>query len=410
MAKTSMGAWCRLGCQGESDESAAGADRRTTCGPAVRVGINGLLLSGSESFRKAGVSRYIKMLVEGLGSTPTMADSTVFLPSGLGREVNAGSLAVLEVGVPPDERIHRILWEVVCLPNWARRLQLDLLHGPAAAIPRFGSIPSVATIHDLAFMACPEAFPRGQRLYLTAAARHAVAHARRLITGSAATKSELIDRLGADPDRIDVIPYGVAPQFRPFPSFEARQAYRRSKQLHGPAVLYVGTLEPRKNVISLVRAFEQIRKDLPSTRLILAGGKGWGYGDLFALVRQAGLSDAVDFTGYVPSAELPYLMAAADVFVYPSLYEGFGLPVLEAMACGTPLVCGHTSSLPEAAGGAGIMVDVRDPRKIAIAVLTLLHDREHGRRCSEAGLAHAARFTWATTTALTVAAYQRALG
>jgi len=185
---------------------------------------------------------------------------------------------------------------------------------------------------------------------------------------------------------------------------------RRRHGLPEPMILYLGTLEPRKNLPRLLEAYALLRRR-PGVRhrLVLAGGRGWYYDEIRAAVERLGLRDEVLFPGYVPEEDKPLWYSAADLFVYPSLYEGFGLPPLEAMACGTPVVVSNTSSLPEVVGEAGLCVDPLDPEALARAMLALISDRERHRAYREAGLARARAFTWRTTAARTAALYHAVL-
>jgi glycosyltransferase involved in cell wall biosynthesis len=184
-------------------------------------------------------------------------------------------------------------------------------------------------------------------------------------------------------------------------------AFRREEGLPDRFILFVGTLEPRKNVVGLVEAYARLPKDRPP--LLLVGGKGWLYDEIFARVEALGLSEEIRFAGYVPVDALPWWYNAAEIFVYPSLYEGFGLPPLEAMACGTAVISSRASSLPEVVGQAGLLVDPAEPDALAQAMEHVLTDKEMRKEMQSAGLAQAQNFTWSSTARQTVESYRRAL-
>jgi glycosyltransferase involved in cell wall biosynthesis len=278
-------------------------------------------------------------------------------------------------------------------------------------LPLASSLPGVVTVHDLAFVRTPEKLPPLKRFYLTQLCAASVARAQRVIAVSRQTAADVIDCLHVDPAKVRVVHNGVAAHFTPGdPAAAAR--FRAEHNLAERFVLYLGTLEPRKNLERLVRAFARWRQadpDAADVKLVLAGGKGWYFDTIFQTVAALGLAGDVVFPGYVPAAELPDWYRAATVFVYPSLFEGFGLPVLEAMACGTPVVCSSRSSLPEVAGSAALMVDPDDSTQTAAAIVRVLEDAQLAAKLHEKGMRQAAQFTWTRTAATTLKAYEQIL-
>jgi glycosyltransferase involved in cell wall biosynthesis len=299
-----------------------------------------------------------------------------------------------------------VLWEQFVQPWALRRIRADLVHGPVFVGPLLGSCPVVVTVHDLSFIRFPELFRPANRLYLTVLTRLSARRARRLIAVSAHTASEITRLLGVPPGRVDVVYHGVASAFRPFPADEIA-AFRERRGLPERFVLFVGTLEPRKNLVRLVEAFARVCDD--GVGLVLAGGRGWLYDELLATVEALGLSGAVIFAGYVMNDELPLWYNAATVVAYPSVYEGFGLPVLEAQACGTPVLTSNVSSLPEAAGDAALMVDPYDVEALAAGLNQLLANGSIRHQLRERGLAHAGLFSWPRAAQETARVYWRAL-
>jgi glycosyltransferase involved in cell wall biosynthesis len=284
-----------------------------------------------------------------------------------------------------------------------------LFHATNYAAPRTGVLPLVVTVHDLALLRFPELGTPALRR-LVGLARPATAMARLVIADSEATARDLRELLGVPAAKVRVVhPGGDAHPAAP-DAVAARQHVHRRFGIAGPYLLHVGTLEPRKNLERLVRAYARVRARVGTAPLlVLAGGRGWGADRIVRTVAALGLADAVRFTGAVPHDDLPTLYAAAELFVYPSLYEGFGLPVVEAMACGAPVVTSNVSSLPEVAGDAAVLVDPRDESAIGDAVVDLLQDDRARAELRARGLARARQFTWARCAEQTWAVYEEAL-
>lgn len=372
--------------------------------------LNAHLLTEEASYRSAGISVYITRLVQHLAQLETHEVNLRY-------RVLLGDKRLMRMafGLPTRySRIStrspwtRVAWEQSVLPGLLRRLGADLLHAPAFVGPLRAPCPQVITVHDLSFMRFPEFFRRANRLYLRTMTRVACRRAQAVIAVSAFTAREVTELLGVPPARVHVIHHGVEPRFRPLPPEDVT----RFRQRHGlPArfILHVGTLEPRKNLIRLVRAFAQVAPQASDVHLVLAGGRGWLYDALFAEVERLALRDRVHFPGYVAAEALPFWYNAAYGFVYVSAYEGFGLPVLEALACGVPTLTSATTSLPEAAGDAALTVPPDDETAIAGGLARLLTDAPLRADLRQRGLEHAARFSWAETARRTVALYRRVL-
>ena len=371
---------------------------------AVHVGVNAHLLSLDKSYRSAGINWYIYNLLQHLPDADPGVDYTVFL-----RELSYPGKATLDLQrarLPTHRPPVRILWEQAVQPWAARRSGLDLLHCPAFVGPLWGSTPFVVTVHDLSFLLFPEGFRGGNRIYLRTLTGLSLRRARRVIAVSESTRQDLARLYGLAPQRVDVVHNGVDAAFRPLPAGEV-EAFRSRKGLPERFLLFVGTLEPRKNIVRLVEAYAQLPR--PRIPLMLVGGKGWFYEEISARVEELDLADEVRFVGYIPAEELPLWYNAAEALAYPSLYEGFGLPALEAMACGTPVVTSGTSSLPEVVGEAGMLVEPTDVAALAGALQQVLEDGDLQEQMRTAGLARAASFSWQRTARETVKCYRRAL-
>lgn len=289
----------------------------------------------------------------------------------------------------------RLSWEMLADPP-------DLLFVPSHVLPLIHPRRSVVTVHDLGFLYHPEAHTLSQNLYLRWSTRHNAHAATRVLADSQATRRDLVRHYSIPDSKIAVVYPGRDETLAPVTDPAMLSATRARYSLAGPYLLYVGTLHPRKNLVRLVQAFGsflQSSADGPgapaaSLQLVLAGQKGWLYDDILAQVRKLGLSDRVVLTGYVPDADLPALLSGALAFVFPSLYEGFGLPLLEAMACGTPVICSDASSLPEVAGDAALLVNPTDTEALADALARLVADEGLRKALVERGFRQMQRFSW----------------
>lgn len=277
-------------------------------------------------------------------------------------------------------------------------------HAPEHLLPCLPG-PTVLTVHDLIFERYPEHHTRRNVLFLRAALPRFVRAAGAVVAVSAHTKRDLVEIYGADPAKIHVIHEGIDARFAPASGAEVARV-RAKWSPDRPWLLMVGTLEPRKNHATALYALRRLRDEGRPHRLLIVGGKGWLFAPIAALVDDLGLGSDVVFTGYAPDADLPPLYTGADAVLVPSLYEGFGFPVLEAMACGAPVVASHASSLPEVAGGAALLVPPTDADALAAAVRLLLTQPALAETLRRRGLRQAAGFRWETCAAQTVELYR----
>jgi glycosyltransferase involved in cell wall biosynthesis len=356
----------------------------------MKVGINTSLRASARDFRQTGVSRYVTELVRALHATAAPDDRLVELGRRLG-----------PVGRRPGGRI---AWEQTLLAADIARNRLDVFHGPVNALPVAIRTPAVVTIHDLAFLRYPRSVPPGRRAWLVGAIRHSARTADRIIAVSRHTADDIVGWLGVDPGKVAVIPLAASPGIRRLTGAELR-VFRLKYDVERPHILAVGTLEPRKNLAILLRAFAAIRDDVPH-RLVLAGPEGWLNDELHDTARELELGDRLLLTGFADDETLGGWYSSADLVAYPSRYEGFGLPMLEAMACGAPVLASGASALPEVGGDAAVYVDPGDQSGWSAAMLELLRDPERRARMTEAGLARAAGFSWERTAEATWAVYR----
>jgi glycosyltransferase involved in cell wall biosynthesis len=292
-----------------------------------------------------------------------------------------------------------------------RRRPVDLLHVQYTA-PPLAPCPVVTTIHDLSFEHLPETFKRRSRVQLRLTVRATARRAAHVIASSEYTRRDLIETYGLDPLRVTAIPLAVSPRFRPVEAEGELERVRKRYGIEGEYVLAVGSIQPRKNLARLVRAYSALRRErgrsnLP--QLVLVGKKAWLYGDTLTAIEEEKLGDSVVLTGYVSEGDLPALYTGARCFAYPSFYEGFGLPPLEAMSCGAPVLTGNLTSLPEVVGDAGLMVDPFDTGALAEGLARLIDDDALRASLRERGLTRARRFDWRDTARMTLQVYRRVM-
>jgi glycosyltransferase involved in cell wall biosynthesis len=355
--------------------------------------------------RLTGAGVYVARVLAALAARDDL-EVEAFCAPGSAEVLAAPGLRLRPVAAAGAGRPTRIAWTQLLAGRAARAAGADLLHGVHYELPLRARLPQVVTVHDLTLLTHPEWHEAGKVRYFGWAMRRAVAAASRVLCVSATTAADLAERLDVPAERVDVTPLGT--DLRPA-SAEAVERVRRRLGIEGPYLLGLGTAEPRKDLPTLVRAFASLAGELPH-RLVLAGLAGWGAGALASAVAASGVADRVLLPGYVPDADKAALVTGADVFVYPSRYEGFGLPVLEAMACGTPVVTTTGGSLPEVAGDAATLVAPGDTDALAAAIAKLAADPAARHEAAVGGRRRAAAFTWGRCADLTAAAYGRALG
>ena len=303
-----------------------------------------------------------------------------------------------------------MLRSLALIPVALRRLQTDIFHGlDHVGIPLIGKTGKyVVTIHDLIPLLLPQTFTPRHRMVVRTALAQVRRKADLVIVPSHAVKRDVVQHLGLGEDRVVVTYHGCEPRFHPAADEAAFRAVTTKYGLPSRYVLAVGTLEPRKNLATLLRAFaclQRTSKINPDLRLTLAGGRGWLDEPIFQTIRSLGLEKVVCVPGFIDDDDLPAVYRGASLFVFPSLYEGFGLPLLEAMACGVPVITSNTSSMPEVVGGAAILVDPHDVDEMAAAITRVLSDEALRDRMRGEGIARAGQFSWKTAARQTLNAY-----
>jgi len=303
----------------------------------------------------------------------------------------------------------RMLWMQTVLPAQLRAAKPDLCHYPNSIAPLRSPCRYVVTIHDMTLSLLPQYHPWRKRLIVRPLIPLIARRAARIITVSEHARADIVRLLRVPPERVVVVPEAAAAIFRSAPA--AEQARVRARyQLDRPYLLYVGTLEPRKNLVRLIRAWHALwRRGVIPHQLVLVGGRGWQDAEIYDTIAQLDCGDALRLAGYVPTADLPALYSAADAFAFPSLSEGFGLPVIEAMACGTPVLISTAPALRELAGDAALTVNPCDERALTDALEQLLTDAALRADLRVRGLLRAAAFSWDRAARSTLAIYQEAI-
>ena len=293
-----------------------------------------------------------------------------------------------------------------------RRHPVDVLHVQYTA-PPFTPCPVVTTIHDLAFEHLPETFNRRSWMQLRLTVRSTARRAARIITVSEYSRQDIIKTYGVPPEIVSVTPEAAAPGFTRVTNETELQKIREIYGIEGDYILSLCSIQPRKNLVRLIEAYSLLRRShregkLP--QLVLAGKRGWLDNETRRAAQREDVKADIRFSGYVADEHLNALYSGATCFVYPSYFEGFGLPILEAMKCGTPVIAGNRTSIPEVAGEAALLFDPFDPQSLVEALKRVLNDRQYGVMLSAKGLRRASEFSWQTTARLTLAAYEKAAG
>lgn len=324
----------------------------------------------------------------------TVADQALTLPS---------NLEIKRVRVGPVGRY----WWSAGLPRYVRRNGIELFHGTNYDVPPWRQCATVLTIHDLSLLIHPETHEKRRvsrsrrRLPLMARAANAI------IVPTESVRAEVCEHLEILPQKVFAVPEAARECFTPM-EMKATEPVRQRLGIGDNFLLTVGTLEPRKNLVTLVNAFGEIATDQPTLQLVIAGSRGWLSEPLFEAIGKSPAQERIVLTEYLDDNELRALYSSCSAFVYPSIYEGFGLPPLEAMACGAPVIASHIPALEETTGGAAVLFEPNDVNSLASAIVDLLQSSELRSRFSALGRVRASEFTWEQTARLTLEVYEKA--
>ena len=372
----------------------------------MRIGIDATALPPQPT----GAGNYIINLIRSLNTLDSGDEFVVFVQQSRQHLFDLPPSSRLHWQVVPDKHpARRLVWEQIIFPGLVGQANLDLLHSLHYTRPYRLPCPSVVTFHDMTFFLYPHMHTLTKRVFFANTIRVSARRADALIADSESTRQDAIRLLGIPPGKISAIPLGVDEVFHPVHDVNLLADVRQRYNLPEQFILFVGVVEPRKNLSLLLKSYKTLVSEDITHPLVIAGRFGWMYNDLLRQIDALGLKDKIQFTGYIPQTDLPIVYNLADVFVYPSIYEGFGLPPLEAMACGTPVITTAISSMPEHVGDAGILIPAEDEWALSRAIHTVLTDRRLREQLSLKGSKQAANFTWKRTARETLQVYRKVL-
>ena len=390
----------------------------------MHIGINAQLLSLTQNYRNGGISRYIRYLLSAIVNQPGQHKFTIFVNGPeivdhlsliTGKDLSDRSgdaqITCIAESWPESRPVSRVAWEQLKLPGLLREKDIDVFHSPANVLPERlpRACAGVVTLHDLAFLRYPQVLTRSKRIYHRTFTMHSLRRATLIIANSNSTKLDAIEFANIPAHHIRMVYPCIDERFSNVILDEEIQPFRQSHGLNMGYLLYLGTLEPRKNLTTLIDAYAQLRKTYDrKEKLVLAGGKGWLFDSIFQKVQELGLESEVLFPGFVSDAEQMLWYHAASVFVYPSLYEGFGMPVTEALACGIPVVTSNVSSLPEAGATLALTIDPHDSQAMAQAIHKALTDETVRRQCHTQASRVRQQFSSDRMARETIAVYEHA--
>jgi glycosyltransferase involved in cell wall biosynthesis len=358
----------------------------------------GTKLGGNES--------YAVNLIEALAQIDSVNQYTIYVTTGEARERFSNRWPNFKVrSTLPHTPLIRI---PLTLSAELRKNPVDVLHVQFTA-PPFCPCPAVVSIHDLSFEHLPQTFNRRSRTQLRLTVRHSARRAARILSLSEHTRRDIVETYGINPQRVTAIPLAAPEHFGPITDNRELQRVRHTYGIDDDYILSVGSIQPRKNLARLIRAYALLRRNCSADKLpklVLVGKCAWLYDETLRALHETNVKDHVVLTGYVPERDLPALYSGALCFVYPSYFEGFGLPPLEAMKCGAAVIVGNRTSLPEVVGDAALAVDPFDVDAIAGAIKRLVDDSALRRELSIKGQQRASEFSWRETACKTLAVYK----
>jgi glycosyltransferase involved in cell wall biosynthesis len=372
----------------------------------ARIGIDATALPPNP----AGAGVYTIQLLRALVSLNAAVEYVVFIHPRGKTLLNLPDRPGLEWALIEEKSpAQRLIWEQSSLPWLARRHQIDLLHSLHYSRPAWLPCRSVVTFHDMTFFLYPDLHTRAKRIFFPLAIRYSARFSDALLAVSENTRRDALRCLKISPEMIFTTPNGIGEEFRPVDDRALRHAVRERYNLPERFILFVGTIEPRKNLPLLLRSYKHLVSQEPAIDLVIVGQLGWMFDEVMDSVKTLGLGERVHFTGYLPGEDLPIVYNLAELFIYPSLYEGFGFPPLEAMACGTPVITTAISSMADHIGEAGLLVSPEDALALAQSMQRLLNDPALRETLVCTGLQQAGQFTWKRTAQETLKVYQKVL-
>ena len=346
------------------------------------------------SYEGYGIQTSLEGLLRGITHVPHKHTNVLFIgpKQSVPDWIRDENYQIVRLSPNPEGLLGRFIWDHVVVGRACRRLGIDALYAPAHTRPLYSPCPVVVAVPDMMYSLFPQDWGWSDRIYFGLAVPLLTRRAAAIAALSENTRSDVLRLLHLSKEKVRVVYLGTPEGFTPLPA-EAVQQIREKNKLSKPFILYVGSHHPRKNLASLVRAFELIASGIPHD-LVIVGLPIWQDNQLMQYIHTSPFTGRMRMVGFVPREELPLFFNAADVFVFPSRYEGFGLPVLEALACGCPTVTTNTSSLPEVAGDAAILVSPDDVPALGDAIMRVLTDNELHERMRQNGLQQAGKFCW----------------
>ncbi|OGS03928.1 MAG: hypothetical protein A2204_03215 [Elusimicrobia bacterium RIFOXYA1_FULL_47_7] len=372
----------------------------------MNIGINARYLQK----RSTGIENYLKNIIAKLKDTDKSNSYTLFF--GNDRQVPDYALGGNFTHDVPDMRtdsqLKRVLWEHFYLPKQLKKLKIDVFHEPSFISPFFKSCPTIITVYDLAYLFCPDCYTFRNRAYLGAMLSRSVSTSEYIIAISENTKSDILKHFRVPDNKVKVIYCGVNELFKKTNDTLKVDSIRKKYGITKDYILNVSLISPRKNLIALMQAFKNARQSgRIDAQLVIAGGKGWLYEKIIAYAKSSGFENDIIFTGYVTDDELLHLYNGARLFAFPSVYEGFGLPLLEAMACGCPVISSNTSSMPEVCGEAALYFNPKNLAEISEAIDRVINDVGLSNSLINKGLEQVKKFSWGKAAAQTLSLYEK---
>jgi glycosyltransferase involved in cell wall biosynthesis len=371
----------------------------------MRVAYNAILLGNYFSGVEVTISTLASNLAQKLGN-----NLHIFLNKQAKDRFPFPDASCHYAGFPSGSRLSRIAWEHLLLPGLANKIGCDLLHCPGYIVPFKVNCPTVVTIHDAIALTQPKLCKISNQLYYGALMGRSAKNAAQVIVPSGFVRNQLVKMFGITTGKINVIPFAPASAFKKIEDPTLLAQVRTKYGLPEKFILSVSNHEPKKNISGIIRAFAAFKDKVKGYKLVLVGRNAWGVGEINGIIRNFNLEGDVIITGYIPFADLPAVYSLADMFLFPSLDEGFGIPVLEAMACGTPVVCSARGALPETTSGAAVCVPPDDINGIAEVLAKFAGNSGMRSDFIEKGFIRAGELSWEKITRATIEVYRKAVG
>ena len=369
----------------------------------MRIGIDATALPPEP----VGAGTYIIQLVRALADSDSDHEWVVFAHRSRIELFGEMPGRTMEwIPIRDKSPFQRLIWEQTTLPTVAKQTRLDILHSLHYTRPNRLECASVVTFHDMTFFLYPQLHTLPKRTFFPVAIRSSARRANALIAVSETTRQDTIRLLNVSPEKIFTCPNGVSPDFHPISDASRLEACRNKYHLPENFILYLGTIEPRKNLPILLRAFHRLVQEGAGLHLVITGKHGWMVEQVRDTIRELHLDRLIHFTGYIPADDLPIVYNLARTFVYPSLYEGFGLPPLEAMACGIPVIASAIPAIQELVGDAGVLFPPQDEEALFQALRMVVEDPSLQAKLSKKGRERSQQFTWKRCAQATLEVYQ----